>query len=420
MFNLIKKDFMTLSNSDLGSLLLMPIILIVVLGSALNGLIGEDATIETFNVGIVTEQNFDENLNQFENELSNQGLPPQASEPMLATARETDPEAILLDTINSEEFSEIITVKEYTSTDEANTDLENENIEGIITIPENFSYQSWDNLFLDGDQPAELDLVTRTEDSFYGSILESILTTFVEKYNLEMSITQATDGQAKASTTSSVNEGRTYLTVEEPVNAFQYYTLAMGVMFALFTAPSLASNAFREKEQHVFGRIMLSGTKPLSYLTSKLISGTLITFVQLAILFVSTTLIFGTFSSFGIDVWLNMFYITSLYSLLVGSVTAFLTSMALSADNITTVNFFSSFIAIFSFLGGSFVPVETFSETLKDIGNWTPNGASLTSYLQAIQGFEFAEYWPLMLRVVGMTLVLIVVAYVVFPKRRLD
>ncbi|WP_350467887.1 ABC transporter permease [Carnobacterium sp.] len=422
MFNLIKKDFLTLSKSksDLLELLFMPFILIAILGFALGNLMMGGSTSSTFNIGIVNEQNFEEDLKRLENEFIEQGFPEELVAETLAGAEEIDPAAMLYNLFEDESFENLIVVDEFDNLNSATEAMNEEEITGFITIPKEFSYNVWQSIYLEEKMTSTLDVTVAEEESMVSTILQSVVTSFIDQYNLETSIALATNGQAGVENQTLEHGEKIQISVEEPVNAFQYYTIGMGVMFALSTAPALANRAFKEKEQHVFGRIMLSGTKPLTYLSSKMISGTLITFVQLVILFTLSTLIFGTFSGRDSDFWINVFYTTGLYSLLVGSLTSILTSISLYANDNTTAGFFGSFVSVFALLGGSFTPVEQFSETLKQVGNWTPNGATMTSYLQLLQGFNFREVLPLMMRIIGMTVIFLLLAVIIFPKRRLD
>ena len=148
------------------------------------------------------------------------------------------------------------------------------------------------------------------------------------------------------------------IATEDPVNSFQYYTIGMGVFFAFSTGTIIAARSYREKEQHVFARIMLTNTSPNTYLLSKLLSGTILTFLQLGIIFIFSTLIFGTFGGKDVMFWINMMIITFIYSLLIGSITSLLTSLSLRSNSASNVGFFSSFTAALAFLGGSFTPVR--------------------------------------------------------------
>lgn len=422
MFNLVRKDFLSLSKSknDLFELLLMPLILVIILGFALGNVLSGDYSINSFSIGLVNEQQTTTDLEQLEMDLIDLDYPEEVIQQLLETAEETDPTEMLTTVLNDEGFNDLIMVEEFEDKSDAEEALINEEITGYIIFPENFNYNLWLKMLLNEDVQAELDVRVLTEDSFYGNILISILSSFIEEYNLESSIALATNGEATAEVQEQDFGEIIQFSVEDPVNSFQYYTIGMGVMYALFIASTVANRAYHEKEQHVFGRIMLSGKKPLTYLMSKFVSGTMFAFLQLMILFVMSTLIFGTFADRTMTFWTDLVWIVGIYSLGVGSITALLTSISLYANDVTTVSFFSSFVSVLSFLGGSFTPVDQFSEGLAQLGSWTPNGAIMTVLIQLTQGFAVDEMISLLSRVVIMTIIFLTIAVVVFPKRRLD
>lgn len=422
MFNLVKKDFLTLSKSkgDLIELLLMPFILISILGLALGGLLFGNGTINSFDVAFVNEQSFNEDFARLEERFYEEGFPEEVVQQLLSTAEETDPVVLFEEVLNSEEMQDLMVMREYETVQEAREAVQNDDVAGLITIPESFSYDVWEALYFEEESTAELDVMVQDLDNIQGTIIRSVANNFVEQYNIESSIALATDGEAELEENTRDFGTINQLSTEDPVSAFQYYTIGMGVMFALSTAPALSSRSYKEKEQHVFARIMLSGKNPMTYLSSKMISSTLITFVQLFILFGLSTVIFGTFSGRSLQTWLDIFYITGLYSVFVGSLTSALTSLSLYANDNSTAGFFASFVSVFAFLGGSFTPVDQFSETLRQVGNWTPNGAAMTSYLQILQGFDFGEVLPLVSRIIGMTILFLLFSVFIFPKRRLD
>ena len=422
MFNLVKKDFLTISKnkSELIELLLMPLILIVILGFALGNVLLSGGGIDAFSVGIINEQSMEADLERLENQLIEEEYPEEVRSELMQLAEETDPTEMLMSVLEHEDFEDLLIIEEFTDETAANTAVQNEEITGYIVFPEEFNYILWKNMLLDEEASSTLDVNIMSEDSFYSNILLSILSSFIAEFNLESSIAIATEGQAEAAETENSYGEIMNLSVEEPINSFQYYTVGMGVMFALYTAPSIASRAFVEKRNNVYGRIMLAGTKPITYLGSKMIATTIITFIQLSLLFIISTLLFGTFSGREVSLWRDIFYVTGIYALLVGSVGSLLTSITLYADDLATANFLGSFISVFAFLGGSFTPVNQFSETLSHLGNWTPNGAIMTTYLQLLQGFTFQEVFPLVARVIGMSVIALVIAVVVFPKRRLS
>lgn len=421
MLNLVKKDFLIISKNknDLFELLFMPLVFVIILGFALGNVLTGDSSINTFSVGIVNEQNTAADLEQLENDFTRLDYPEVVTSELLDTAEEINPTEILSNLLADENFEELLIVEEFENSADAEESMMNNGVVGYITFPEDFNSSFWKNIFLEEDTQAELDVHVVTEDSFYGNILTSILSSFMDEYNLETSIAAATNSQVPTKESEHRYGEIIQLSVEEPVNSFQYYTIGMGVMYALFTAATVATRAYVEKEQHVFGRIMLAGRKPLTYLASKLVSGTVFSFLQLVILFVVSTLIFGTFSDRGVTFWINLMYILGIYSLGVGSITALLTSLSLYANNITSVSLFGSLVTVFAFLGGSFTPIDQFSESVAQLGNWTPNGATMTVLIQLVQGFNLTEMFSLLSRILVMSLLFILISVIIFPKRRL-
>lgn len=424
MFSLIKKDLLTLSKSknELIELLLTPLLLLSILGFALGGLMNNtEVELETAEFGLITHQNLQDSLDRFESDLREAGMPEETVQGLLSAATAMDPAEQLNRMFESEEIREMINIQPYESINEAEAAAADDEIGGFIEIPEYFSYSVWQSLFLEEETTAELEVTVQDPSQIRAVVLDTILSSFIEEYNLQASVAIATEGEAQIAAADNQDYGEIQrFSTEEPINSFQYYTIGMGVFYALSVAGSVALRAYKEKEQHVFARIMLSNQSPMAYLFSKMVSGTLITYLQLLILFVLSTVFFGTFSGKGLDFWMNTLLITLLYSLVVGSVTSLLTSLSLRSSSDATVGFFSSFIAVLAFLGGSFTPVETFSELIKEVGNWTPNGAALSSYLQIMMGFDLAEIAPLLVRMIGMSLVMLISAVLLFPKRRLN
>lgn len=424
MFSLIKKDalILTRSRSDLTELLLMPFILIAILGLALGNLTLSEFNINAFPVAFVQGQSLNSELDEWEGQLENRGVPDDMIPVLSSQAEAMAPGSQISTLLGNSDIAEWITVVEYTSHEDALAALDEGEVAGVITIPDGFNASVWDAVMFEEDEAGVISLEVQNFDNVTTDIIRSVLSSYANQFNLEASIAVATDGGAGAAGPQDESYGEiTTLTAADPISSFQYYTIGMGAMFALHTAPALASRAFKEKRQHVFGRLMISRMSPLTFLGSKMISGTLITFIQLGILFGLSTLIFGTLRGYSLQFWIDLGLLSLVFSLVVGAITSLLTSITLYSNSDASSGFFGGIlVTLFAFVGGSFTPVEQFSEALRSIGNWTPNGAMMTAYLQLMQGFEMSEVIPLVSRVAGMTVVLLAVSVVLFPKRRLS
>lgn len=421
MRNLIIKDFLTISRdrSEVLILLAMPLILIMILGFALGGLMQGEVSIPKVPIALVVEQNFEAEIEQFELGLVQTGLQETAVQELVTSARTMDPATILSELLSNLELDGVITLSIEYEQSLAEQALKNDEVAAVITIPEQFSYATLMAYFLDEVPQATIELLVQDHEQIRASVIDNILTSFVEQYNLELSILQATGGTGTTISTNSFGE-ITYLETQKSVSAFQYYTMGMAVMFALYVASTISSNAFKEKTSHVYARIMLSGERPLRYLLSKGISATVLTAGQLAILFVVSSVIFRTFSGISFESFIGMIIATLMFSITIGSLATLLTAIVLQFNDDAISGIFSGIlVSAFAFMGGSMLPVEQFSPFLRELGNWTPNGAMMTAYLQLLQGFNLGDILPMLYRVLGMAVLFITLGVAIVPKRRL-
>ncbi|GMA08509.1 hypothetical protein GCM10025886_16600 [Tetragenococcus halophilus subsp. flandriensis] len=145
MLNLIKKDFLTLSKnkSELIELLFMPILLIAILGFTLGDLLMGDFNISTFDVGIVNKQNFEADLDRLEQDLLAEEMPEEAVDELVADAEDIEPVHMLVDLLEGEDFEDLMRIHTFDSTQSAQERMEEDELTGYITIPEEFSYDIW-------------------------------------------------------------------------------------------------------------------------------------------------------------------------------------------------------------------------------------------------------------------------------------
>lgn len=423
MWNLIKKDFLTISRdrSEFLILLVMPMVLITILGFALGSIMFGTVDMYPIPVALIIENDLEQDLEQFRKDLTAEGIPEQAIEQMIINAEEIDPVASLETVLRSPELSDMIDLKENYDQEQAEEALATDEVLAVITIPEQFSYHTLFAFYFEEETEADIGLFVQDHEQIQATIVEGILTSFSDQYNLELSIAFATEGETVETTISEENFGTiTHFPTGKPVSAFQYYTIGMSVMFALYVASTVSSNAFKEKKNHVFARLMMTGERPLNYLLSKVISAVILTLVQLTILFIASTLLFQTFTGTSVEFWVSLAIISFVFSLVIGGLAAFMTAIAIQFNNDAISGFFSGgAVVIFAFLGGSLSPIEQFSPLMRELGNLTPNGAMMTAYLQLIQGFNINDFLPMIYRVLLMAILFISLAVAIFPKRRL-
>lgn len=414
MFNLIKKDILTISKarSEILILLVMPFVLISILGLSLGGLMTSGGVIDPIHLAVVDETTARDSDPAV---LIEQGLPVQQAEEIIDSIQVNRQIHQVLMTL---EADDLVIIHPLTKA-KAEEALINQEVEGLLVIPDGLTAQAL--TVLGGEQASQpLVLQVADETRIQSNVLKWIFNRFTSEYNLIMSIQTVTGDALIEPDYITLGEIKTVDTTIE-VSAFQYYTIGMAMMFSLYVASSISSNAFIEKKHDVLMRMMLAGEKPVRYLLSKVVSGYVLAVMQLGILFGISQLLFDTFSGRSSDFWLIITGVTFIYAMVIGALTALLTSLTLMMPTDAVSGIFSGLVVtLFAFLGGSFTQVEQISPFIRTIGNWTPNGAMMTVYLQQIQGYPLVESAPLLIRICMFSAVIFVAAWLLFPKRRLS
>ncbi len=412
IFPFIKKDLLVMirNRQELLVLLLMPIVLIAILGFALDGVLKGDSPNIHAKVAIINNDNEQEDLQQFIKDIENAGLPTEAETSMKTGAQSLLPVAILTeDVFGSEELKKYFEV-EIIKPEQAEKVKKDDNYAAIIEIPEKFTYHLLSKVFLDKSAEISLQLYKNEGKQGTSNLVEDVIRQF-QKQLTTMTIVGKNGVQLDTEPITGTIET---VSKKEPINSMQYYTVGMSVMFIMYVASNISSFAYREKQLHVFNRIILSNTSRWSYFIGIFFSTMLIAFIQQLILYGVSALIFHVY-------WgdLAAFLVLNLsLSFAIGGVAALLTAVNYRIDSESASGFFSSIlVTLFSLFGGSFTPLAEVSPIIEFIGNLTPNGAGMTALLKVLQGSGITGIFEHVLYLIIFGIVLLSVAAFSFPKR---
>ena len=420
MYAFLKKDLLVLfrDRTELVVLLAMPFILIAILGFALSGLLSGNSEVLSMEVAVVQEDDEQQGLDRFAEELGKSGMPAQAQSGMMAAAKESSPSSLLQEVLRDESLSSLVTVNEMDAAT-AKRALEEEEVVAILTIPKDFTFNSLQKMILGAGSGSELQLMISDYAETQSEVFHDILAEFVWSLNFESAIARAANGEGIAPEEIQPQLGGVEsVSAVEPISSFQYYTIGMAVMFALFVGATISGMAYVEKQQFVFNRILLSNHHPFVYLGGKAISAALVTFLQFCILFFFSSLIFGAFDLTNLSFWPGMLLIAFSLASCVGALAAFLTALTMrfNNDTITTI-FAGGVVTVFAFLGGSFTPTEGMPVFVEKLGGWTPNGAALNAFLLWVQNLEISMLWEPLSRILLITIVLLILSLLIFPRK---
>lgn len=356
------------------TLIMMPLLLIAILGSAFGDMMNEDKeiTIKKFTLGIV-------NLDQ--GQLSK----------------------TLTEDVFTKGLSKQIQVKYYKE-DVLYEKIKDHKLSVGIIIDADFT-----SSLIEGKE-TKVKLLTVPDPGIKATIVQNVIDQFAQSIPIEAMSAQLAQPVAGGQETPSS------LTSEEPINqpllkestinaktkmvsSFQYYAAAMGVMFLLMTVVQGVSTMILEKEQEVYKRLLLTNLTYTNYLSGKLLGLIIICLIQAFILIIGTNLLFGVnwgSSTFGIAMMTFAFVINACgLGVLAGS-------FVKTEKSFSVAGMFGT--QILAALGGSMVPLYIFPDWVLSVTKFFPNGLALQSYLDLMSGASFFDILPAILGSIGLGL----------------
>ncbi|WP_066073452.1 ABC transporter permease [Neobacillus soli] len=359
-----KKAFLTL--------ILMPLLLIAILGSALGNMMkeDEDISIKKFTLGVV-------NLDQ--GQLSK----------------------VLTEEVFSKSLSKQIQVKYYQE-DELNKKIKDHKLTVGIIIQDDFTAS-----LMSGEE-TKVKLLSVPDTVINATIVQNVIEQFSRSIPIEAVVSQMAQPVQTGNQGGIMQEGygkkpllneTTIDAKTKPVSSFQYYAAAMGVMFLLMTVVQGVSTMILEKEQDVFNRLLLTNLTYPNYLLGKMLGLMIICLLQVFIIIVGTSLIFGVdwgSSVSGIVIMTFAFVVNaSGLGVLAGS-------FIKTEKSFNVAGMFGT--QIMAALGGSMVPLYVFPNWVVFITKFLPNGLALQTYLDLMSGATVSKILPAIAGSIGLGL----------------
>lgn len=188
-----------------------------------------------------------------------------------------------------------------------------------------------------------------------------------------------------------VNEQKIYViepAKEESVSSMQYYAAAMAAMFLLFNAMVGAKSFHQERKTETLSRLMMTPTSGHSILAGKFIGTFLFAWVQFLFFMGATHYLLQ------VD-WgssnLQVFFITFFYSFAVAGLSMIVAAFTTDEKMADVVG--SMGVQVLALLGGSMLPLAVFPEALRKIAMLTPNSWALTSFTSIMTGTDWSALW---------------------------
>lgn len=411
--SLIRKQIKILlrSPSEILILLVMPIVLICILSFALGSLMNGDSEMSIVEIAVIQHEDEESQLQNFVSQTKDT-MP--LDDQNIENLKQMLPVSMLLEQLmNNEELQEMIHVTQLGAS--KLEDIKNSgDYSVILEIPEGFTIDYLKSIFLDGEKPT-FNVYMKESDQITSTIVKNFLDYYQDQYTLFTLLGQSGLLLDELSLPSSeiTSKIRT-VDSQEGISSSVYYTFSMTVMFILYVASTIASQAFIEKQMHIFDRILLARIQPFTYLSSIMVSTVILAITQVVVLFTISHFIFDI----SFDNWQLYLLLTTILAIVVGAIAALLSSINYRYNSAEASNIFSSaFVSILAFFGGSYFNVSSISPVLANIGIWTPNGAALDGYLTIAQNGTLSDLLPNLMNLSILAVIIVVFAFLLFPKR---
>ena len=369
------------------SMILMPLILTMILGTALNGVFNQDAnSLPEMKVAVSNEDGGEMGKTFVEQVLQGEGIKGR------------------------------LTLIELDTADAVRNEVASGRADAGVTIPAGFSAE------IQSGDAARMQVVEDPDKALKAQIVRSMATAYAERISVVATASQTVisdlaqtmavpvSGTAAAGAGSGTNPqaeiGKMAAQVaeeiagvasapsvgvqQEPVgskeiSAPQYYAAAMAVMFLLFNASVGAKSILEERDNQTLARMLTSPTSRAEVLLGKFLGTLLFSMLQFAVLLLATRV------AFGIDWGSNTMQILALgalYAVAVSGLAMVVASVlktVLAADAVAGVG-----VQILAVLGGSMLPLSAFPDLLRTVSKFTPNAWALSSFLDIMAGTTWA------------------------------
>jgi len=350
------------------SMLLMPLVLTAILGSALSGLFRESGSIPDTKVGIVVSS-ADDFTDQFINNV-----------------------------LQGDELKESITVKEYKTETALKTAMKNQKVDVGMVLPAN-----WGDGLMKGDVK-EVTIFSNPEKEIQFTILNSITTSFINRVtsvslatevvskeitavpvtNQDINIPNVIGGLANELSeiaSSDLNAVTSEENGKEPISGMQYYAAAMCAMFILFNTTVGAKSIIQERKTETLARLMSSPILRSSIIFGKFLGTFYFSFLQFIVFVIATHYLFGV--NWGSNI-LQLLTIGLAFSISVAGFSMIIAGIITeekTADSVGGIG-----VQILALLGGSMIPLAAFPNSIQLIGNIAPNKWALESFIEIMNG----------------------------------
>ncbi|MGG4166287.1 ABC transporter permease [Rossellomorea vietnamensis] len=351
------------------TLLLMPIILTAILGSALSGAFSESGSLPELTAGVVVNTQDD-----------------------LA-------DRFLQDTLQGKELKDSITLKKYAAESALRNAIEEGKVDAGLVIPDGWGEGILKGetvpvkIFKDPGKDIQYSILSTITESFtnrvttvsaatrtVGQELSSAVP--VSSQNIDLSATMKDLSEKLTDIADSKENGvTTQKGGKEPLSGMQYYAAAMGAMFILFNTTMGAKMVIQERNTDTLARLMISPIRHSSIIGGKFLGTFSFTVLQFTVFVMTTHYIFGV--NWGSNI-AQLILVGVAYSVSVSGLAMMLAGFMTEEKTVDSIGGIG--VQVLALLGGSMIPLASFPESMQQFASIAPNKWALGGFLDIMNG----------------------------------
>lgn len=191
------------------------------------------------------------------------------------------------------------------------------------------------------------------KESTESKVFRNLYEQYMQKYTFVHSISKKNPSQVQKIMSAKNNTQIQYEGIGyDEVNSFTYYTFVELTLIILYISTITSISMYKERFLHTLTRLRVSNIKKINIIISKIALGVIIGLMQILIIYICSTKLFD------VDWGENLIYIliVLISFIIFSSVLGIFLSIVFS-DQKTAYTFSNMLIIVMGFLGGSYVPL---------------------------------------------------------------
>jgi ABC-2 type transport system permease protein len=299
--------------------------------------------------------------------------------------------------LGSDQVRQLVDVKAGTDLQAAKGLVANGKLVAVIYVPPTFTADVM------AGKAAQVQIFSDPGNPTGASIIEQIVGSFTDQVTTGSLAARTLGPQAAQQAVQASQAGLPKLiaapTGTRQVEAIQYYSAAMAVMFMVMTAFARAKTILQDREEGTLNRILISPTSKATIVTGQILGNVVVLLAQFVVLLLGTRLIFQVdWGAWGPALLLGIAFSVAVAG--IGTAAAGLLNDSRAADSMVGV-----VGNIFAVLSGGMFPLYIFPDSLRVVAHFVPNYWALQGFLDQMAGLGLSYLWtPLaVLAAIGLT-----------------